>query len=154
MHYINGWCRVVVAINSSMRSMHGHAWTFSEQMIASIIDDSRCEMIGVAFRTAPPIGGLSCISGGDPQSVRLRMDTRVTTTTAIIDNPLTTIIFSYFIYILGNNRIGHTQFTWYSQLGQFDVVVYPSPIYYRIWWSGSWTNLLWGFFYWFELLIC
>ena len=35
--------------------------TFSEQAIglASIIDDSRREMGDVAFRTAPPIGGLS-----------------------------------------------------------------------------------------------
>ena len=29
-------------------------------MIASIIDDSRCGMSDVAFRTAPPFGGLSC----------------------------------------------------------------------------------------------
>ena len=28
-------------------------------MIASIIDDSRCDVSDVAFRTAPPIGGLS-----------------------------------------------------------------------------------------------
>ena len=29
-------------------------------MIASIIDDSRCGMSDVAFRTVPPIVGLSC----------------------------------------------------------------------------------------------
>ena len=34
--------------------------TFSEQVIASIVDDSRCGMSNIAFRTAPPIGGLSC----------------------------------------------------------------------------------------------
>ena len=41
---------------------------FSEQVIASIIDDSRYWMNDVAFRTAPPIGGLS---GGNslPQDV-------------------------------------------------------------------------------------
>ena len=31
-------------------------------MIASIIDDSHCWMSDVAFPTAPPIGGLSCLS--------------------------------------------------------------------------------------------
>ena len=30
--------------------------------MASIIDDSRCGMSVVAFRTVPPIGGLSCLS--------------------------------------------------------------------------------------------
>ena len=44
--------------------MHGLAWTFSEQMIASIIDDSRCGIGDVAFHTAPPIGGLSCLFTG------------------------------------------------------------------------------------------
>ena len=33
-------------------------------MIASIIDDSRCEMSDVAFRTAPPFDGLSCFTAG------------------------------------------------------------------------------------------
>ena len=42
-------------------SMHGHARTFSEQVIASIIDNSRCGISDVAFHTAPPIGGLSCL---------------------------------------------------------------------------------------------
>ena len=42
-------------------SMHGHAQTFSEQVIASIIDDSRCGMSDVAFRVAPPIGGPSSL---------------------------------------------------------------------------------------------
>ena len=41
-------------------SMHGHGWTFSEQVIAIIIDDSHFVMSDVAFRTAPPIGGLYC----------------------------------------------------------------------------------------------
>ena len=41
-------------------SMHGHAWTLSDQVIASIVDDSRCGMSNVAFRTAQPIGVLSC----------------------------------------------------------------------------------------------
>ena len=40
--------------------MHGHALTFFEQMIASIIYDSRCVVSDVAFRTAPPIGVPSC----------------------------------------------------------------------------------------------
>ena len=34
--------------------------TFSEQVIASIKVDSRSGMRDVAFRTAPPIGELSC----------------------------------------------------------------------------------------------
>ena len=53
----------VVLLSRSTRpceSMHGHARTFSEQAIASIIDDSRCGMSDIAFRAAPPIGGLSC----------------------------------------------------------------------------------------------
>ena len=39
---------------------HGHARMFSEQVVPSIIDDSRRGMSDIAFRTAPPIGGLSC----------------------------------------------------------------------------------------------
>ena len=31
---------------------------FSEQVISSIIDDSRCGMSNVGFHTAPPNGGL------------------------------------------------------------------------------------------------
>ena len=38
----------------------GNAWTFSEQVIASIIWDSRRGMSDVAFCTAPPIGWPSC----------------------------------------------------------------------------------------------
>ena len=56
----------VVLLSRSTRpceSMHGHAQTFSEQVIESIIDDSRCGMSGVAFRTAQPIDGLSCFEG-------------------------------------------------------------------------------------------
>ena len=37
--------------------------TYDEQVIASIIDDSRCGMSAVSFRTAPAIGGLSCFKG-------------------------------------------------------------------------------------------
>ena len=51
--HCDGWCRIVVAVNGNTR-------TFSEQVIASIIEDSRCGMSVVAFHTAPPIGGLSC----------------------------------------------------------------------------------------------
>ena len=40
--------------------MHGRARTFSEQVIPSIIYDLRCGISDVAFRTAPPFGGLSC----------------------------------------------------------------------------------------------
>ena len=54
IHYRNGWCRIVVAVN-------GNAWTFSEEVIASIIYDSRCWMSDVAFRTTPPIGLPSCL---------------------------------------------------------------------------------------------
>ena len=46
MHYINSWCRIVVVVNSPIacESTHGHAWTFSVQVIASIKDDCRCGM--------------------------------------------------------------------------------------------------------------
>ena len=53
----------VILLSRSSRpceSMHGHARTFSEQVITSIIDDSRCGMSDLAFRTAPPIGGPPC----------------------------------------------------------------------------------------------
>ena len=40
---------------------------FSEQVIASIIYDSRCGMSDAAFRTAPPIGEPSCLNFGNCQ---------------------------------------------------------------------------------------
>ena len=55
----------VVLLSWSIRpceSMHGNARTFSEQVIASIIYDSRGGMSDVAFRTAPPIGEPSCLN--------------------------------------------------------------------------------------------
>ena len=54
----------VILLSRSTRpceSTHGHAWAFSEQAIASNIDDSRYGMSDGAFRTVPPTGGLSCI---------------------------------------------------------------------------------------------
>ena len=54
----------VILLSLSTRpceSMHGHALTLSEQVIACITEDSRSGMNDVAFRTAPPIGELSCI---------------------------------------------------------------------------------------------
>ena len=47
-------------MKTSLESRCSSAWTFAEQVIASIIDDSRCGMSNMAFRTAPPICGLSC----------------------------------------------------------------------------------------------
>ena len=41
------------------------AWTFSEQVKASIIDDSRCGMSDVVFRTAPPISGFFLVFHND-----------------------------------------------------------------------------------------
>ena len=41
--------------------MHGRAKTAFEQLITSIVD-SRSGNNDVAFRTAPPIGGISCVS--------------------------------------------------------------------------------------------
>ena len=46
----------VVLLSRSTRpweSMRGHAWTFSEQVIASTIDGSRSAMSDVVFRAAP-----------------------------------------------------------------------------------------------------
>ena len=57
---MNGWCHIVVAVNSPCESMHGNARTFSEQVMASIINGSRCGRSDVAFRIAPPNGGPSC----------------------------------------------------------------------------------------------
>ena len=54
----------VVLLSRSIRqcqSIQGDARTFSEQVIDSIICDSRCGVSEVvAFRIAPPIGGPSC----------------------------------------------------------------------------------------------
>ena len=68
MHYINARCRNVIAVNLPMRV---DARTFSEQVIASIIYDSSCVMSDVAYRTAPPIGGLLAIhcQGNDEVSL-------------------------------------------------------------------------------------
>ena len=60
MHYINGWCRIVVAVNSPMRVDAWSCMNVFGTSDASIIDDSRSGMSGVTFRTAPPIGGFSC----------------------------------------------------------------------------------------------
>ena len=52
----------VILLSRSTRPcewMHGNAWTFLEQVIANIIFNNRCGMSDVAFRTAPPICGLS-----------------------------------------------------------------------------------------------
>ena len=46
--------------NRPSKSMQSHARMFSDQVNASIIYDRRCEISDVAFRTALPIGGLSC----------------------------------------------------------------------------------------------
>ena len=40
-------------------------------MIATIIDDNRCGMSDVAFRTAPPACGLSCLKSQKLQSTDL-----------------------------------------------------------------------------------
>ena len=60
MHYIIGWCRVVVAVNSPIQV---DAWSCMNVFGTSdskYYKRSRCGMSDVAFRTAPPIGGLSC----------------------------------------------------------------------------------------------
>ena len=46
--------------NCSCKSMHGHALTFSKQVIASIIYDSCC-WITSRFALPPSVGGLSCL---------------------------------------------------------------------------------------------
>ena len=54
----------VVLLSRSIRpceSKHVNTRTFSEQVIARILYDSRCGMSDVAFCTAPPFGGPSCI---------------------------------------------------------------------------------------------
>ena len=53
----------VVLLSQSTRpcqSMHGNAWTTSEQVIASIIYNILYGMSDVAFRNASPIGGPTC----------------------------------------------------------------------------------------------
>ena len=54
----------VLLLSRSIRpceSMPGNARMFSEQVVASIICDSHCGMTDVAFRTALPNGGPSCL---------------------------------------------------------------------------------------------
>ena len=50
--------------------MHGNTRTFSEQVIPRIIYDSRCGISNVAFRTAPSIGGPSCVSSHKLDDIR------------------------------------------------------------------------------------
>ena len=50
-------------------------------MTASVIDDSRSWMSDVAFRTAPPIGGLSCcyvVSSGETFRSHIAMANKIT----------------------------------------------------------------------------
>ena len=57
----------------SLQWIQGNIGTFSEQLIASIIYDSRRGMCDVAFRTAPSTGGPSCgTAGADVVSCRGR----------------------------------------------------------------------------------
>ena len=59
----------VVLLSRSTRpceSMYGHAWTFSEQVIAGIIDDSRC---GTSFALPPQLVGF-LVSALLPKSFR------------------------------------------------------------------------------------
>ena len=55
--------------------MHGCAQTLSEQVLASIIYDGRSGMSVAAFRTAAPIGGLSCYSSCLKQVVYKQLTT-------------------------------------------------------------------------------
>ena len=55
---------VVELLSRSVRpceSTHAPARTFSQKVISNIIYYSRCGMSDVAFCTAPPIGGPSCV---------------------------------------------------------------------------------------------
>ena len=56
-HYINDYFRIVVAFVQVVQCkyMHGRTSTFTLQVIGKSIDNSRCGMSIVAFRTAPPI---------------------------------------------------------------------------------------------------
>ena len=71
---------------SPCESMHGHSWTFSELVIASIIEDSRCGISDVAFHTAPRIGGLSCLLSLYPL-----LPAQIKTISLAIDNAMSEI---------------------------------------------------------------
>ena len=65
MHYVIGWCHVVVAVNSPMLV---NAWSCMNVFGTSnnkYYRRGRCGMSDVAFRTAPPIGVLSCLYSAD-----------------------------------------------------------------------------------------
>ena len=71
-HYTNGYFRFIVAFKSHTQVRpYAHWQTFSEQVIASILYDGRFEMKVVAFRNAPPNGGLSCYMTYLPFSVHM-----------------------------------------------------------------------------------
>ena len=61
MHYIIGWCRVVVAVNSPMRVDARSCMSVFGTSDSKCYRRSRCVMSDVAFCTAPPIGGSSCL---------------------------------------------------------------------------------------------
>ena len=62
MHYIIGWCRVVVAVNSPMRVDARSCMNVFGTSDSKYYGRSRCGMSDVAFRSAPPIGGLCCLT--------------------------------------------------------------------------------------------
>ena len=58
--WLFSYCRRVQVEHSSVPIRTWACINVSEHVIASIIYDGRSEMSLVAFRTAPPIGGISC----------------------------------------------------------------------------------------------
>ena len=62
-HYAHGYFHIFVMFKSHIRVRpyaHRRAQMFAKQVIASTTHDGRSGMSVVEFRTAPPIGGLSC----------------------------------------------------------------------------------------------
>ena len=61
MHYIIDLCRVVVVVNSAMRVDARSCMNVFGTRDSKYYRRRRCGMSDVTFRTAPPIGGLSCL---------------------------------------------------------------------------------------------
>ena len=60
VHYIIGWCRFVVTVNSPMRVDARSCMNIFGTSDSKYYRRSRCGMSDITFHTATPIGGLSC----------------------------------------------------------------------------------------------
>ena len=121
MHDTNGCRRIVAAVNRSIRpceSMHGNARTFLEQVIASIIGDSRCGMSADAFRSRI---ALSCYNISETSTASIFKIYQFVALDSICISAGNDIIISFRstanrinVFILGHVRVAISQ-KWFNR---------------------------------------